>query len=169
MRAALASIGDNERAVAGAELIKHVTGMPEYQAADIVMCFVPLDTEVPTKGLMAQVITDGKILAVPALQSNRLTATRLSNMSALGSPDDRGLRQPETIDAVNLGSNDLVLVPGLAFDTMGYRLGRGGGHYDRFLAATPGYSAGVAFAVQIVDKVPRERHDVPVNHVIQVS
>jgi 5-formyltetrahydrofolate cyclo-ligase len=61
---------------------------------------------------------------------------------------------------------DLALVPGLAFDASGRRLGHGGGHFDRLLARTAGLRAGVAFEVQMVRRVPVDAHDVNMDAVI---
>lgn len=77
-----------------------------------------------------------------------------------------GLREPAqgtVIDPTDLG---VVIVPGLAFDEAGNRLGRGGGFYDRFLATTPAFRIGVCFEVQLVPSVPAGPLDVPMDAVV---
>ena len=61
---------------------------------------------------------------------------------------------------------DLIIVPGAAFDRQGYRVGFGGGYYDRFLTDLNCMKISIAFGLQIVDKVPREGHDLPVDMII---
>ncbi len=64
---------------------------------------------------------------------------------------------------------DLILVPGMAFDRSGGRLGRGKGYYDRYLAAASGFKAGVCFDDQVVGEIPREAHDVPMDALVTPS
>jgi|GEM_PF-149694 len=75
-----------------------------------------------------------------------------------------GILEPNSKRPFPLGKIDLILVPGLAFDPMGGRLGRGGGHYDRILSRPDcvGKTIGVCYAAQLVGRVPREKHDLPV-------
>lgn len=77
-----------------------------------------------------------------------------------------GNREPVVEAGSTLGEGAVALVPGLAFDAKGGRLGRGGGFYDRFLAGFRGRKIGVCFACQIVDEVPREPHDAAVDEVL---
>src|SRR5690606_18813616 len=81
-----------------------------------------------------------------------------------------GVRAPSPqARAVPLAEIDLILVPGLAFDTEGNRLGRGAGFYDRFLATREGAAppaCGVCFEAQLVDRIPTEPWDVPMNAVV---
>jgi 5-formyltetrahydrofolate cyclo-ligase len=81
-------------------------------------------------------------------------------------PGRHGLREPvggTVIDPKDLG---VVIVPGLAFDERGNRLGRGGGFYDRFLATTPAFRIGVCFEVQLASSVPAGPLDVPMDAVV---
>lgn len=83
-----------------------------------------------------------------------------------------GLQQPATPAFVtDLSIVDVVLVPGLLFDRRGFRIGQGGGFYDRFLAALPArtISAGLTFDDCLIDRIPAEDHDVPVHLVITPS
>jgi len=78
-----------------------------------------------------------------------------------------GIREPlESCAAVELKRLDLVLVPGVAFDLHGRRLGRGRGYYDRLLSRVGGKTCGVAFDEQVVREVPLEAHDVLLNCIL---
>ena len=78
-----------------------------------------------------------------------------------------GIPEPMELMKVSYKSIDAVIVPGVAFDKNGYRIGFGFGHYDKFLKKTPhAVKIGLAFEFQIVDSVPKEEHDVPVDFII---
>ena len=77
-----------------------------------------------------------------------------------------GISEPRPeCETIPLDQFDLVLVPGLAFDPGGNRLGRGRGFYDRILAAASGVKCGVAYDFQLLEKIPVEPHDAPVNFI----
>jgi 5-formyltetrahydrofolate cyclo-ligase len=83
------------------------------------------------------------------------------------SPGQFGIREPKShCSEVLLKHLDLALVPGVGFDLMGRRLGRGKGFYDRLLAGISGIKCGVAFDEQIVDEIPTESHDVHLNCIL---
>ena len=81
-----------------------------------------------------------------------------------------GIREPsESCPQISLNRLDLILVPGVAFDLRGRRLGRGKGFYDQLLAAVRGKTCGVAFDEQIVNEVPVEPHDVLLHCILTPS
>ena len=79
-----------------------------------------------------------------------------------------GLQEPveEQTSAVIHNEIDLLFVPGLSFETKGYRLGHGGGYYDRYLAQYQGETVSLAFPVQVVDEIPVEPFDIPVQKIV---
>jgi 5-formyltetrahydrofolate cyclo-ligase len=133
------------------------------QSSSTIMSFLPLTGEVDLRPLMQQWIDEGKTVCVPIVQwdCNSMRAGLLTSMEPKHFIERRHkLLEPKDPQIVPLDSIDVVLVPGLAFDALGGRLGRGGGFYDRFLShiSTP-LAIGVAFDEQIVGKVHREPHD----------
>lgn len=118
--------------------------------------------------MIAQALADGKRVAAPIT----LTTRRMIRLAELTShrrglvTGPYGIRQPDPRRArrVHPEDLDLAVVPGVAFDAHGYRLGRGGGYYDRFLAALPPTvpRIGLAFRCQRVPRLPRASHDQPV-------
>jgi 5-formyltetrahydrofolate cyclo-ligase len=79
----------------------------------------------------------------------------------------RALEPPPSAAGLPARDVDFVVVPGVAFDAAGRRLGRGRGHYDATLAAAgPAFLCGIAFEVQVVDEVPSEAHDVALDAVV---
>jgi 5-formyltetrahydrofolate cyclo-ligase len=82
-----------------------------------------------------------------------------------------GIMEPQGAPLLQLSRGDLIVVPGVAFDVQGYRLGRGRGYYDRFLslpAFSSAYRIGCCFDFQLIDSVPREPHDVCVDEILSV-
>jgi 5-formyltetrahydrofolate cyclo-ligase len=131
--------------------------VPQYRDATTVMAFVGDRGEPDTESLFARIAAEGRTLVLPSVQGERLVPRLVGAGLA---PGAFGIPEPQggQVDPIGL---DLVLVPGLAFTRDGRRLGRGGGHYDRFLAELPGSCAtiGVCFAEQILDDLPEESHD----------
>lgn len=74
--------------------------------------------------------------------------------------------KPEPTKIVTKEQIDLLIVPGVVFDKQGYRIGFGGGYYDRFLAEYPNQSLSLVYSGQLIDRIPREDHDLPVDHLI---
>ncbi len=133
------------------------------QASSIIMSFLPLAGEVDLRPLMQQWIDEGKTVCVPIVEwdCNSMRAGALTSMEPEHFIETRHkLFEPKDPQLVSSDSIDIVLVPGLAFDTGGGRLGRGGGFYDRFLSRIrPPLAIGVAFDEQIRGKVHCEPHD----------
>lgn len=111
----------------------------------------------------------GKSVALPRFDSasNRYVACRVRDLDGDILAGRFGIREPgERCPLLELARMDLTLVPGLAFDFRGRRLGRGKGHYDRLLESVGGVACGVAFDEQIVEEVPVEPHDARVNFIV---
>ena len=147
--------------------------LPLYRKAGAILCYVAIDGEVETRPIIRQALADGKRLAVPVTlpRSKRLIAAEIQNPETdLSQRGPFGIPQPaqsirRRVPAREL---DLILVPGVAFDRRGRRLGRGGGYFDRFLSTIPPEipSVGLAFRFQRVKNIPWESHDRPVSRVI---
>ncbi len=152
----------DDRLLRSVQLWAAVAALAEYTSATAVMAFVGTHGEPDTDPLFARLERDGKVLVLPRTTGDRIEPALVGEgvrNGALGVPEPLG-------DAVEPGSIGLVLVPGLAFTVDGARLGRGGGHYDRFLAGCPAPSVGVCFAEQLVDELPVAGHDIRVGRVV---
>lgn len=139
-----------------------VADTAEYRQATTVLAYASLPTEVDTAGLCARVVADGKVLMLPRVEGDHLVAVVDRGEYRSGYA---GIREPrgEPVDPTSI---DVCVVPGLAFTSAGHRLGRGGGHYDRFLTGLPAATIGVCFAEQLVDELPVEAHDVVMQRVL---
>ncbi len=135
------------------------------------MLYMPLATEVDLTTAAMRCFQAGKTVCVPKVDWNRrdMSAVEVSTFDDhVMDIDEHGLRSPRDSQPLPPRSIDLVVVPGLAFDTHGNRLGRGGGFYDRFLSRLRhgATSVGLAFDFQIVDTVPADERDVSVDLVV---
>jgi len=161
-----------ERLAASRRLARRLRRLPAYRKARWILFYLAFDAEVETRLMVAQALADGKRVAAPIT----LTTRRMIRLAELTSLTQGLVRGPYGIDQpdprrarwVAPDALDLAIIPGLAFDAEGYRLGRGLGYYDRFLATLPPTvpRIGLAFRCQRVRRLPRSRHDQPVTAVL---
>ena len=147
----------------GAAIRERVAALPIYAAARAVHCYLSMRSEVDTRPLIASALAAGKRVAVPVVvpRAADLSHAWLDSLDADAlAPGSFGTFNPRVLRLAEPGEWDLTIVPLLAFDRRGYRLGYGKGFYDRLLAASPAPAVGVAFAAQEVAALPVEPHDV---------
>jgi 5-formyltetrahydrofolate cyclo-ligase len=141
----------------------------EFIKAKRVMFYIALCGEVDTKEMIKAAKKLGKIVAVPVCQRKRITLRPclLENNARL-KEGPYGVREPAVEKSLRIKDLDLVIVPGLAFDRKGNRLGRGKGYYDHFLnrLSKNTTSIGLAFDFQVLPKIPTSALDVSVDKVL---
>lgn len=140
-----------------------------FKKAKVVMFYIALGDEVETKDMIKEAQRLGKITAVPVCQKNKITIRPcILDEDARLKRGPYGVDEPAVKKLLNLKNLDLVIVPGIAFDKKGNRLGRGKGCYDYFLKRVPKdtQTIGLAFDFQILPLLPAQMHDVKVNKVI---
>ena len=162
IREALEMIGEDDFLTWSETIVQHILLLPEFNDAGCVMLFASLPDEFDTEPLIDAALMMNKTVTLPRVDWRRkqLDIVRIDRVSEL---EDGYMGILESRDGVALPvrSVDFMLVPGLAFDHIGHRLGRGGGYYDRLLAS-PGMHAArcaAAFACQLLDYVPFDAHD----------
>ena len=141
-----------------------------YREAKAVMVYMALPLELSLDACIESAWQAGKKVAAPRVEGKDLRPCLIHHLDdvEIGS---RGIREPKpACQALKPDELDLVLVPGLAFDRLGWRLGRGEGYYDRFLASLPEsvYSLGICFKIQLLDSVPYGPNDTCVKEVLAV-
>ena len=142
---------------------------PMYAAARAIHCYLPMRSEVDTRPLIADALAHGKRVAVPIVvpKAAELAHAWLESLAADAlAPGVFGTSNPRDLQPAAPGDWDVVIVPLLAFDRRGHRLGYGKGYYDRLLAASRAASIGVGFAAQEIDALPAEAHDMALHYVI---
>ena len=152
-------------------ILDRIRAEQAYMSARVLSCFVSFRNEPDTHRLIVRALGAGKGVCVPLCRKGRtLVNRRIQALSDL-SRSTFGLLEPlnEALPAVDPLELDLVIVPGLAFDTSGNRIGFGAGYYDCFLASTDAVKLAVAYDFQILDTVPTQPHDVPVDLIVTES
>lgn len=148
---------------------RRVVTLPRFASSRVVMLYFPMQSELNPEDVAAAAWASGKIVCLPRADWNAgsMQPVRINEWGpGLDSPV-RGVRQPgEGGEVVDPGLIDFVLVPGLAFDASGGRLGRGGGFYDRFLVGVRAFRVGAGLDEQVVDAVPMGPHDARLDAVV---
>jgi 5-formyltetrahydrofolate cyclo-ligase len=139
-----------------------------FKKAKIVMFYMAFGGEVDTENMIKEAQKSGKTVVVPVCCKNRMMRPCILKDKGRLSRGPYGMSEPTIKKQVSLKSLDLVIVPGMAFDKKGKRLGRGKGYYDRFLMKIPKdtSSFGLAFDFQILPFIPTTDIDVDVKKVI---
>ncbi len=169
IRSRLKSITATERAAASARIGEQVRATGFWRAARTVLFYAPMPDEVDVWPLLAEARGQGKRVALPRFttQARSYRAAQVNDLERDLVAGEFGIREPAAhCPELELAEVDLMLVPGLAFDATGRRLGRGKGFYDRWLAGFPGMTCGVALAEQMVEEIPVSGHDIPMRCVV---
>lgn len=144
--------------------------MPEYKKAKKIFCFYSFGSEIDTVKLIKSALADGKSVALPCVREKQSSMVFITIDSLDGLKKDRyGIPSPEYDEnkIVLSDSNTLIAVPGLAFDDDFYRIGYGGGYYDKYLGENTYMSAvGICFEKQLTHRLPRDEHDMTVDMIV---
>jgi 5-formyltetrahydrofolate cyclo-ligase len=166
-RETLETLSERYRARADAAIAAQLTALPEYRAADTVFCFVGCGREIDTRPLLTDALARGKRLCVPlCTEPGKMEPREITALSDL-TPGAYGILEPgEDSPRVQADEIDFTVVPCLACDCAGRRLGRGGGYYDRFLALYRAAAVLVCRERSLRPELPVEPHDRPVPWVL---
>lgn len=137
-----------------------------YLQAKTIYGYLPYNQEVRTVAMLEQAIRDGKRIAVPKVYGDEM---RFIYLDDLGRVEAGYAGIPEPVDDGPVADDPtaLVLMPGLAFDPQGHRIGYGGGFYDKFLAAEPNHpTLALCYDFQMLEKLETEEFDIPVDTVL---
>ena len=149
-------------------LAERVLTHPKVQSATTLLLYHSLPDEPNTHELIRQLHAQGKRVLLPKVISpTQMTLHPYQGEDTL-SPGAYGILEPNTpaISPHQLSSPFVALIPGIAFDGSGNRLGRGKGYYDRLLKTIPTYNIGICFPFQLVSTIPTGQYDVPMHEVI---
>src|SRR5687768_10842159 len=164
LRETLAGMSDADRHAKSVSACRFVCGSPEFAAAHVVMLYLSTPTEVDTASIALRCWQDGKQVVVPKVSwdQRRMLPVEISSLKD-GLTTTGPVREPIEGKPIPLDLIDLVIVPGLGFTPTGYRIGRGMGFYDRFLAQPEflGITCGLSFQEQVIESLPVLDHDIP--------
>ncbi|MCC7327049.1 MAG: 5-formyltetrahydrofolate cyclo-ligase [Burkholderiales bacterium] len=166
--AARDALARQARETATAAIAARVADLPSFRHARCALLTLPFRSEWDTTALFAAALAEGKTIAMPRVDtvSRMLDLHTVHDIARDTAPGYRGIPEPNPrLPRVAVGDVEWVLVPGVAFDLQGRRLGYGGGFYDRLLAMVRKGVPRVAgaFDVQVVDAVPAAPHDLAVD------
>lgn len=137
-----------------------------YQNAKTIYGYLPYNQEVRTVPMLERALKDGKKVAVPKVYGEKMKFLYLDDLTAVAK-GYAGIPEPIADEPVAHDETALVLMPGLAFDPQGHRIGYGGGFYDKFLAAEPNHpTLALCYEFQMLPKLDVEDHDIPVDTVL---
>lgn len=153
------------------EICRHLCQWPAFLRARAVMSFMSLADEVDTACINEAILYQGKTLCIPYLPGTEglMEPAVITDPAGDTERGRYGLRvpRPDRLRLLSPRQLDMVLVPGVAFDRQGRRLGMGGGYYDRFIPRLAGaITVGVGFSLQMVARVPAETWDVPLHYLV---
>lgn len=166
------SLSSSEIEEKSEKIRKNLFALSLFKEAKLVLFYISLPEEVQTSGMLRDCLRGGRRVAVPTVNcaKRRIVPFEVKDpgFKLVCGPFD--IPEPAKDDRypVCLEEIDLVIVPGVAFDTRGGRVGFGGGFYDRLLnkLSSQARSIALAFECQIIDRVPREKHDILVDYIV---
>lgn len=167
LRAARAGLDAAWRAEASGEISAAVRALPEVAGARRALGYAAIGSEVDLDPLLRAWLQEGVAVHLPFVDGDDLGIAPVADLDADCVPGWGGVREPDPAarSPADPHALDVAVVPGVGFDEDGYRLGYGGGHFDRLLARLPAATPviGVAFSAQVVRRLPTGAHDVPVD------
>jgi 5-formyltetrahydrofolate cyclo-ligase len=169
------SLSDEEVADKSKEIFRKLLEMEIYLNSKIIMCYMDFRNEVATREFIKTSFLKGKRIILPLIDKDgkdkkNIIPCEIKDLDSDLEKGVLGILEPkkECKRLLNPEDIDLIVVPGIAFDILKNRIGYGAGYYDRFLKTTREdcLKVGVAFELQILDKINTQEHDVPLNAII---
>ena len=156
----------NEKILENSNKIEEILfSLNQFKKSRTIMFFVSFNSEVNTNDMIKKILGN-KNVVIPKVTQHEIEPSLIIDFDNLIS-GKFGIPEPIELMKIAYKNIDLVLVPGIVFDKEGNRIGYGFGYYDKFLRKVPkAVKIGLAFDFQIVDKIPNEKHDVPVDFIV---
>ncbi len=167
------TIRERKRAMTEEEIVERSNALaekfynsPAYQAASTIYGYLPYNQEVRTVPMLQRALDEGKRVAIPKVYGEEMRFIYLEDLTQV-SKGYAGIPEPIADAPVAEDKQALVLMPGLAFDPQGHRIGYGGGFYDRFLAQEPHHpTLALCYEFQMQAHLDTEEFDIPVDTVL---
>jgi 5-formyltetrahydrofolate cyclo-ligase len=134
-----------------------VINTKEFRHANFVGAYFAFGSEVTTELIIERAKTLGKKIALPRVEEDKITFYELSSIKSLIRGSRFGIMEP--LPYGQMSEIDILVVPGIAFDKKGNRLGYGKGYYDRLLSGKRTFSIGLAYSFQLLETLPHDRYD----------
>lgn len=167
IKAKVAQLSAEQRLDEANAVFQHIEKSSVFIKSKNILLFASLPDEIPTHHVIKRWASLNKTIYLPRVNGNELDIIKYNpTMLKQGSYN---ILEPQGNDLVSPDILDMIIVPGVAFDKAGNRLGRGKGFYDRLLSHTHAISIAVCFNCQLLGSIPTEPHDVPVNYIVTQS
>ncbi len=161
----LKNMTDEEKSHSNDIIFKKLSELPEFFSSKVIFLYISVGDEADTVRLFNLSLEMGKRVCIPKCEGKGI----MRAIEVFGKddliPDKYGIPSAEG-EEISPCDIDFAIVPAVAFEKSGKRLGRGGGYYDRFLENLDAFTVGICHPCQILDEIQTEKHDVPVNLVI---
>ena len=170
------TIREKKRAMTDEQIIRASADLAEqffctlqYRASKTLYGYLPYNQEVRTVAILQRALFDGKRVAVPKVFGDRMRFIYITDFDGLA-PSEMGIPEPVEDEPVADDATALVLMPGLAFDPSGHRIGYGGGFYDKFLADEPNHpTVALCYDFQMLPELETDPFDIPVDLVLSAK
>lgn len=147
-------------------IMRRLEQTPAFRDSRVVLLYWSMDDEVQTHAFVERLWRD-KVLLLPCVQGDDLVLRQYTGPECMVAGEQFGIGEPTGSVWNDLDAIGVIAVPGVAFDRRNNRMGRGRGFYDRLLKSTPkAVKIGLAYGFQLLDDIPVEPHDVPMDYVI---
>jgi len=157
--------GRREREEKSRAITKKLLSLPEFLSSSSILFYASKEGEVDTLNAISKSMKMGKRVIVPVVKGDRLLLSYISSTKDL-SPGTYHIPEPKKLMPAKPKDVELAIVPGIAFDKTGNRLGRGYAYFDKLLKVLHAPKIALAFDFQIVGSIPSEKHDIPVDKII---
>ena len=166
MREKRRAVSPEERLRRSGLIMRQLETLPEFAGAEVVLLYWSMADEVQTHALVED-WHRRKTVLLPCVQGDDLVLRRYTGPDCMVAGEQFGIGEPSGPEWTDLDAVQLVMVPGVAFDAQGNRMGRGRGFYDRLLKTMRrAVKVGVAYNFQMLSEVPVEPHDVRMDKII---
>ena len=159
------NMSDTEVAKKSAQIIEQIMKDADFAKATTIMAYMPVNQEVDVRPLIEYALSKGKRVVLPVTKGLEMYPVRLKSMNEL-IPGEYGIPIPSSNERIPVNEIEYIIVPGVAYDETGGRIGYGGGYYDRFLPWTSAITCGVCYEFQIVARIESDETDVKVHKVV---
>ena len=146
------------------QIAKRLFRLPEFKNARNIMLYSSIKCEVETATII-ELALQTKFVTLPVTKGHNIFASEISTNTLLQS-GKFNILEPVKPKEFPPDDIDLIVIPGIAFDAKGNRLGYGHGYYDKFLAKTKAFKVALAYDLQLVPSIPNESHDIPVDVIV---
>lgn len=137
-----------------------------YQQAKTIYFYLPYNQEVRTAPMIRRALAEGKRVAVPKVYGDEMRFIYIDSLDSI-EKGSFGIPEPVADEPVANDPTALILMPGLAFDRQGHRIGYGGGYYDKYLSTQPGHpTVALCYGFQMQEQLETEEFDIPVDLVL---